>query len=589
MSRALSEFEALLDKNSRLFDRALLAVGAASRHKESAAWTLALADLTDLIRHTLILCNLYGRRTILRRLDSLADAAIAGIRFSDVSENTPLEPGLTFDESVARMLKADPRLAEDFREVQRLYSSEKVFAMARSASQNVTERVQKEVAKLMEVGTSSGEIENAILEIGRSAEMGAVRDWTQAYAATVFQTNANTANSEGRMQQMLDPEVEEVLPSMELIGVDDFAERENHAAARGLIAPTNHPIWSRFRPPLGYNCFLPGTLVSGRFSCASKAPYSGPAVEIVTRNGARLSVTANHPVLTPLGWVAANELREGDDLFSDQINVNSFDRGGPPVSSVGSAGRAVHNQKMPARVEDVFDTFLFNAGSGSIGPVESPLDFHGDARWFDGNIHVVSANGHLQGGSLEMPGNCSVDIIYMQPASGAPSALNGDSPPGNRAIGMGGVSGALPGGGTLTLNNTSVVSAPFKRSPLCYFGIGPASSWDAISLKEADNSSIMDIVNSCEFASASAGAVCRDKVVTVRRFKFSGHVYNLESDTGWIVSDRVVTSNCRHGLNPVSIFELERRGIGRGEVYYPPSFARAHPDPGFEVKRGVSF
>lgn len=254
MSKAVSEFEALLDKSSSLFDRALLAVGAASHNRESRDWTLALGDLAKLIRHTLILANLYGRRTVLRRFDKLAGAAIAGARFSEVAENTPLEPALTFEESVERMAKADPRLAESYEEVSRLYSSEKVFAMARSASQNVTERVQKEVAKLVEQGTAQGEIANAILEIGRSAEMGAVRDWTRAYAETVWQTNAATANNEGRYKQMLDPEVEEVLPSLELIGVDDFSERPNHAAARGLIAPTKHPVWNRFRPPLGYNC-----------------------------------------------------------------------------------------------------------------------------------------------------------------------------------------------------------------------------------------------------------------------------------------------------------------------------------------------
>lgn len=45
--------------------------------------------------------------------------------------------------------------------------------------------------------------------------------------------------------------------------------------------------------------------------------------------------------------------------------------------------------------------------------------------------------------------------------------------------------------------------------------------------------------------------------------------------------------NCRHGLRPVSIYELERLGLlmsnNQVKRYYPSNFSQAHRDPGFSI------
>lgn len=56
-----------------------------------------------------------------------------------------------------------------------------------------------------------------------------------------------------------------------------------------------------------------------------------------------------------------------------------------------------------------------------------------------------------------------------------------------------------------------------------------------------------------------------DDVVKVRRFDWSGHVYDLQSTKGWLLSSGIVTSNCRCRLAYVPLAELVRRGLARAD------------------------
>jgi len=55
--------------------------------------------------------------------------------------------------------------------------------------------------------------------------------------------------------------------------------------------------------------------------------------------------------------------------------------------------------------------------------------------------------------------------------------------------------------------------------------------------------------------------VALDKVVRVRRFFFRGHVYDLQTDTGLIVANGTIISNCRCTVQPITRVEAKRRGI----------------------------
>jgi hypothetical protein len=58
----------------------------------------------------------------------------------------------------------------------------------------------------------------------------------------------------------------------------------------------------------------------------------------------------------------------------------------------------------------------------------------------------------------------------------------------------------------------------------------------------------------------SAGLVASYKVVGIRQFDFSGHVYDLESETGWLFACSILASNCKCRVRQISPQEAEEKG-----------------------------
>ena len=51
---------------------------------------------------------------------------------------------------------------------------------------------------------------------------------------------------------------------------------------------------------------------------------------------------------------------------------------------------------------------------------------------------------------------------------------------------------------------------------------------------------------------AFAGDVIPDRIVKIGRRRWSGHVYNLQTDTGWYLANGIITHNCRCARVPVT-------------------------------------
>ncbi len=122
-------------------------------------------------------------------------------------------------------------------------------------------------------------------------------------------------------------------------------------------------------------CFPAGTIVSGTFEGGLHAVYTGKMVELETANGQRLTVTANHPVATPNGFVRAGSLREGDDVLS---HGNQVRHSGTPQPKV---------DHQPAAIEDVLRA-LSKTRQG-LAHALGAEDLYGDGALIDGNVHVV--------------------------------------------------------------------------------------------------------------------------------------------------------------------------------------------------------
>lgn len=255
---AIHELASFLGRSAALFEERMLGV-AATLVDDRRSREKALDGLAEVLGETMALADLYGRRRVFLEVDAVERTAYSTPpTFLDSwpvtsFAGTPLFPRVTFAEALKDLVGREPRLAPNAELVAELYSTRHAFALARSSELQITERVQKALADLVEQGVTQKKAEAVLQEIG---------PWTRAYADTVYRTNLNTAYTAGRFQQAADPDVAAVMPAFERFSVRDSNARPNHRAAHGLIAATTDPIWDTAATPSGYGCRCNMRLVS---------------------------------------------------------------------------------------------------------------------------------------------------------------------------------------------------------------------------------------------------------------------------------------------------------------------------------------
>lgn len=245
MLTAEAELERFLQRRAVTFARAMQEV-ALTLYQGGDGQRQALDFLTDLMQKTMVLADLHGRRRALMEADHARRLA----KMAHEPGTSPIVPSVPFEEAIDDLLQREPRLARSMEEVARLYSRGNVFALARSASMKLTERIQKAVADIHSSGRGQGEATRDIIRIAAEES----HNFTVAYADTVYRTTTSDAYTNGRFRQALDPDVRDVVPALEITGINDDDERPNHRAARGFLAAPDDPEWARVRPPLGFQC-----------------------------------------------------------------------------------------------------------------------------------------------------------------------------------------------------------------------------------------------------------------------------------------------------------------------------------------------
>ena len=76
------------------------------------------------------------------------------------------------------------------------------------------------------------------------------------------------------MEQAEDPDLADIIVGFRYEGINDARTRDNHEAGFGAIAPTDDPLWKRFKPPNGYNCRCSLEMVS-RFEAQRLGLWDG--------------------------------------------------------------------------------------------------------------------------------------------------------------------------------------------------------------------------------------------------------------------------------------------------------------------------
>jgi hypothetical protein len=296
-------------------------------------------------------------------------------------------------------------------------------------------------------------------------------------------------------------------------------------------------------PPRHTNCVLPGQLVSGPAAEAGMSRwYEGEAVEITTEGNQHIALTVGHPVLTPLGWVAAKAIHEGDDVMSCP--------GAIAVDFVHP-----HYYQVPTSIEDILRALREKVGVAPVTVGLSDVDFHGDGCsskvcvvWADGllrhaveptRLHVPSKQSFRIGGvakrHLHAPGSPNqIFATAFRPANGVmsgagPFLLFGFGQSTHRQAGrLGGVSEADSGS---YQSRTDWLSGNPKPLGQRQDRLATQVAADDFFVGEKDSALLREM--------------CKpQRVINARHFRYRGHVYNLQTKGGWFAVNGITTKNC---------------------------------------------
>ena len=337
------------------------------------------------------------------------------------------------------------------------------------------------------------------------------------------------------------------------------------------------------------NCFVAGTVVNGpEVQASTKRWYAGEVVDIRFASGDFLTVTPNHPVLTPQGWVAAGAIVEGGDVLR-------YDRPEREAAAINP-----DYDDRPAFIEDVAETFGGAVPMGAVTVPTSAIDFHGDGAGSE--VSVIRTDrllGHALQSRVAEPslqdqfGRAGVGLSsFTSLGAGAlgfervhtsTGGLVGSSDEPLAFSGAGLRHTCVHGLGPSTDGDASLFQMPPDDEPLGaitlsqrFFGfavevpggdlrdrqlyLDRLANQDAGILQDFADTSGPASVAAGERLDGLAGAVSTDHVISVNRRTFSGHVYNLQTSEGWYIANNIITHNCRCIPSPVSPYVTVESG-----------------------------
>lgn len=351
----------------------------------------------------------------------------------------------------------------------------------------------------------------------------------------------------------------------------DERVRDSHAEKEGKVFSWNDPPADTGHPGEDYNCRC--ELGSAKVSLAGKIQkifrrkYEGEIITVKTASGRTLQTTPNHPVLTDRGWLPLCEVNIGADLIRKSF-VDQLDRI-DPEPKLG-----------PATLAEAFDLAL------SLGcPIRTirgaDLQFHGDGR--EGEVDIILLEGELsdrfhaslfeQSKKLRLPFSAKLKTalsLYRAKMMGFVdlmlSLVFGHVSPFHQ-LGSGLAAPSDASFSQYSGNNDSLVRASVKlsngifrhtrkihgdnflgrhfevipgvpRLPLIPSGIDTPSAELLAKVVRINREKLSDLGKRFPFG------VQLDRVVEKSFSKFSGHVFNLQTEVGYYFSDGIASHNC---------------------------------------------
>lgn len=283
-------------------------------------------------------------------------------------------------------------------------------------------------------------------------------------------------------------------------------------------------------PPIHFNCLLPDTLVYATDGILTgiRTWYDGPVIEILTSNGSSLTVTPNHLLLTAQGFIAADLIRQGDQI------INSLDPKGKMFTINPN-----YNRK-PSTIKQVFDSLAESTGMTTTTVPTTSKNLHGDIMFSDGNIDVVGTNSLLRNTGKPsffqhlftnifnwrnlttqslFSGKCSLTNFLESVLSSTSRSMSGSR------------------------QSESFFSTRLRHTQ--EHGFTSASGFDSTTDQSLLNKPPTNIEMIRDSLDRFSRIVKTDDVIDIKVKTYRGHVYDLQTPTTLYFGNSILVSNCR--------------------------------------------
>ena len=393
----------------------------------------------------------------------------------------------------------------------------------------------------------------------------------------IARTEVSRAHHQATIAEYRQAEVEgvDVEAEWETSGLDNVCDECNDMADGG---PYTLDEIEDMIPAHPQCCIAETLVIAPGVLGAIRTWYEGPIVEMTFSDGTRLSVTPNHMLLTPSGFARTDDLREGDDVLCRA-----------PTNRESSC--APHDHWKPVAIGQVFESFLKSGTVSTRRMPVAPEDLHGDALFAKGEVDVVRTNGLLrdngEAGAAEI---CSEPLLagvercaeFLGRCDLA-AMLEGLSLATDCGVGGERAKSALLWGKRRHMQGHGLAHGPTRNTLLSQTTVNHdafhaetfSNALDrlstGVSADDVVNVQLVSIVGSgdpqpvkpsVDRLSGNAqkiGQVCGGfsrlvtmrKVIKINRREFSGHVFDLQTQSTLYICGGAVSSNCACVAKPL--------------------------------------
>ena len=391
------------------------------------------------------------------------------------------------------------------------------------ATQSTT--VQRNFAREMRIGLVGGETDADLIKRARRQV-----DVSRRWAKVLVRGASSAVTSQVRKKAVLDNP--RVFSGIQQISVFDGRTSDTCIAYAGKVwslpdfTPIGHSLPYNGGVPRHPNCLTGDALVlpCGDIAGVSKRWFDGEVFVIRTASGNKLTCTPNHPILTDCGWVRAQALNLGSKVVSHRL--------GEGPSFLNGDGKHV-----PTRIHEIAESALSSPQMVARPVPTSAEDFHGDGM--NGEVAVVWANRklmsnykaalseHLSKAAFVMRDMVLTLGVGMRSLHAfAQTALS----PSHSLMCSGCEAGAFGWGGSA--HPSKLLGASIAQGNTVFDKDTLDGTWrDAEFIRDATDT--------------DAIGVFFDDICDIQVTKFSGHVYNLQTDKSIYIANGIVNHNCR--------------------------------------------